>query len=299
MQRQGAEQALKAARDDLEVRVAERTSELKQANADLQGQVTERKRAEEALKLAKQQAELASRTKSEFLANMSHELRTPLNAIIGFSEMISSEMLGAIENRKYLEYASDIAGSGQHLLDLINDILDLSKIEAGKLELDEVEADIATIIGSCLTLVTQRAREAGVVLDAQIPEDVPAIRGDERRLKQIVINLLSNAIKFTPTGGRVSVAAAIDGSGDLTLSVSDTGVGIAPEDLPKVMEVFGQVGDVLSREHQGSGLGLPLSRALAELHNGTLDIESALGTGTTVTLRLPASRTVSMEASVA
>ena len=180
-----------------------------------------------------------------------------------------------------------------------NDILDLSKIEAGKLELDEAEADIATLVGSCLTLVTQRARDADVILDAQIHADVPTIRGDERRLKQIIINLLSNAIKFTPSGGRISVAAAIDGSGDLTLSVSDTGVGISAEDLPKVMEVFGQAEDVFSREHQGSGLGLPLSRALAELHGGTLDIASAPGAGTTVTLRLPADRAVSADMSAA
>ena len=213
--------------------------------------------------------------------------------------MMSSEMLGPIENRKYLEYASDISASGHLLRDLINDVLDLSKIEAGKLELDESEVDIAKIIGSCLTLVKQRAQEISVVIDVQISEGLPLIHGDERRLKQIVINLLTNAIKFTRTGGRVSVGAAIDGTGDLTLSVSDTGIGISPENLPKVMEVFGQVEEVFTREHHGSGLGLPLSKALAELHGGTLGIESTLGAGTTATMRLPAHRTVSMEASVA
>lgn len=261
--------------------------------------IAERKQAEGALVAAKEQAESSDKAKSEFLANMSHELRTPLNAIIGFSEMISSEMLGTIENSKYLEYASDIVDSGKHLLELIDDILDLSKIESGKLELDETYVDIEKIIDLSLTLVKQHAQEKGVVLDVQISEDLPVILDNERRLKQIVINLLINVITFTRTGGRISVIAAIDGADDLTLSVSDTGVGISPEDLPKVMEVFGQVEEVISREHQGSGLGLPLSKALAELHGGALGIESTFGVGTTVTLRLPTNRTVSTKASVA
>jgi PAS domain S-box-containing protein len=257
--------------------------------------ITERRHAEDTMRQARDDADQASRAKSNFLAHMSHELRTPLNAIMGFAEMISSEMLGAIENTKYRDYATDIGKSGQHLLKLIDDILDLSKIEFGKLDLNETDVDIAAMVDACTPLVARRAEQGGVAIHVEIPPDLPAIRGDERRLKQIVINLMANAVSFTPNGGRVSVGASVEPSGDFALWVSDTGVGIAPEDLATVMEVFGQVGDVFSREHQGSGLGLPFSRGLAERHGGTLHIESTLGDGTTATLRLPADRTVPAE----
>ncbi len=257
--------------------------------------ITERRHAEDAMRQARDDADQASRAKSNFLANMSHELRTPLNAIMGFAEMISTEMLGTIENTKYCDYATDIGKSGQHLLKLIDDILDLSKIESGKLDLNETDVDIAAMVDACTPLVARRAEQGGVALHVEIPPDLPAIRGDERRLKQIVINLMANAVSFTPNGGRVSVGASVEPSGDFAFWVSDTGVGIAPEDLATVMEVFGQVGDVFSREHRGSGLGLPFSKGLAERRGGTLQIESTLGAGTTATLRLPAERTVTAQ----
>src|SRR6185503_12645544 len=234
------------------------------------------------LRVEKEGAEAANRAKSRFLANMSHELRTPLNAIIGFSEVIQMEMFGPISPR-YQNYASDIRNSGTHLLDLINEILDLSKLEAGRLELHEEEVDLSMAIDTCIGLVAGQAGDAKIEVSRSIDRDVATIRADDRRLRQILINLLSNAVKFTPEGGKVRVSARRTTEG-LELSVSDTGIGIAPENIPAALAAFGQIDSALSRKHEGTGLGLPLAKHLAELHGGTLSISSTENVGTAVTV---------------
>ncbi len=245
-------------------------------------------------KLERQNVELvaANRAKSEFLAHMSHELRTPLNAIIGFSHMIRNEAFGPAGNVKYVEYAKDINESGEHLLQLINDILDLSKIEVGKLDLNEANVNVARIMRSALVLLKERAQSGGLVFEHDIPHDLPALVADERKLKQILLNLLSNAIKFTPVGGRVSLRAAIDGDGGFRILVSDTGIGIAAGDIERAMSPFGQVDSAYNRRYEGTGLGLPLTKALVELHGATLTLNSSVGTGTTVTVRFPPERVI-------
>jgi len=253
--------------------------------------ITERKRVEADLRRAKEEAELASRTKTEFLANMSHELRTPLNAIIGFAEIMYGEVFGALGDARYGEYAADIRDSGQHLLNLINDLLDVSKIEFGKVELTEETVDLATIIDSCMRLMRDRADQAGLDLTAHTSSDLPYLHADARRLKQILLNLMSNAVKFTPAGGRVTVRATVDEDG-IKIAVSDTGIGIAPHDLEKALRPFGQIDSRMTRKYQGSGLGLPLTKSMIELHGGSLRLESAVGRGSTATLSLPAARLV-------
>jgi PAS domain S-box-containing protein len=252
--------------------------------------VTELKEREHALLAAKELAEVANRSKSEFLANISHELRTPLNAIIGFSEIMRDEIFGPIGSAQYREYLGDVLDSANHLLDLINDILDVAKAEAGKLELAEAEIDMGAVFGAAIRLVRERAQRQRLELDLLVEPELPPVLADERKIKQILLNLLSNALKFTPEGGHVAASVALDPDGSLVLAVRDTGIGIAPEDIATALTPFGQVEGALSRRHEGTGLGLPLSRAMAELHGGTLSVESAIGKGTIVRVRLPPER---------
>jgi len=241
------------------------------------------------LKVANLELTAASRAKSEFLANMSHELRTPLNAIIGFSELmlVAGDKIDAERCREYL---NSILSSGRHLLDIINDVLDLARVEAGKMVLAEGDVDLAQVVRSCIRLVAGNAEENGIALITDLPGSIPVLIGDRRKVKQILINLLSNALKFTPSGGKVTVAVRIEAGGELALSVRDTGEGIPAESLNSVLHPFSQVESGLNRRHDGAGLGLPLTKAMAELHDGSLQIESALSKGTTVTVRFPAGR---------
>jgi len=252
--------------------------------------ITALRQREEALISAKESAELANRAKTEFLANMSHELRTPLNAVIGFSEIMESELLGPLGSNQYKSYAADIHESAQHLLTLINDILDVAKIEAGAHELREEEVDPADVVGAVERLVAERAKRAGLQLTIDMADGLPHLRADERKLKQVLLNLMSNAIKFTPEGGQVALAAHDDADGSFVFEVSDSGIGIAAEDIPRAFAPFEQVDSRLSRQFEGTGLGLPLSDGFVKLHGGRLTLDSTPGVGTTAIVRLPAER---------
>ncbi|HUL09512.1 MAG TPA: PAS domain-containing protein [Candidatus Acidoferrum sp.] len=253
--------------------------------------VTERKQAEVALIRTKTAAENANRAKSAFLALMSHEFRTPLNAIIGFSDLIRSEAHGPIGNELYKEYLQDIMMSGNHLLALINDILDLSKAEAGKISLNEAPADIADIATESAAMVRQQAGDADVVLECSVASALPALLCDARVVKQILLNLLTNAIKFTPAGGRVMLEANLAGEG-LRVVVRDTGIGIADADLPKALADFGRVDGEFGRSRPGTGLGLPLAKHLSEAHGASFVIDSQIDVGTTIAIVFPRSRLI-------
>ncbi len=252
--------------------------------------VTLRERTAQELRSSTEAAERANRSKSEFLANMSHELRTPLNAIIGFSEVIKNQLFGPVGTLKYAQYAGDIYESGTHLLQIINDILDLSKLEAGRLELHESVVSLPALIKGCIPLVRDRAAASGIRIRLVMAEALPPLLVDERMMKQILINLLSNAVKFTGRGGRIAISAALAETGGLEISVADTGIGMSAGDIEVALQTFGQVDNSTTRAHQGTGLGLPLARSLAELHGGSLRVDSAIGTGTAITVTLPPTR---------
>ncbi len=254
--------------------------------------ITERKAVEEAMLAIMNEAEIANRTKSEFLANMSHELRTPLNAIIGFSEIIKDETFGPVGSTKYRDYADDINESGQHLLTLINDILDLSKIESGAQELHEENIEILGTANAIIRLVSGLTETGNVELELDVSDEIPVLYADERKVKQILINLLSNAIKFTPSGGKVTLKIWSRAESGYVFQVIDSGIGIAFEDIPKALAPFQQIDSGLNRKYDGTGLGLPLTKSLIEMHGGYLDLQSEVGVGTTVTVRFPAERIV-------
>jgi PAS domain S-box-containing protein len=257
--------------------------------------ITERKQAEASMEESRHAAELANKAKTELLANMSHELRTPLNAIIGFSQTMRAGLFGPLGNNKYREYAEYIHASGSHLLDLINDILDVAAVESGRLTLNEEEVDLADVQQSAIQFLASQAREAGVTLANAIGSDLPRLRADPRRLRQILLNVLSNAIKFTPQGGRIDCTARRDDDGGLVITVRDTGIGMDENGLITAMTKFGQVDSSLARRQEGTGLGLPLTKGLVELHDGRLDLSSAPNAGTTVTIRLPPWRVLDPE----
>ncbi|HZF32290.1 MAG TPA: PAS-domain containing protein [Candidatus Angelobacter sp.] len=280
------EQALR----ESEERLRGMLRELEESHAQLERQSIQMTRL--AGRAAEQQhtAEAASVAKSQFLANISHELRTPLNAILGFSEIMKSEMFGPLGSPQYRGYAADIHDSGSHLLTVINDILDLSKIEAGKFELNEEDCDPARLVRDAVRFVAERAGSGGLGLQQRLQPALPAVRADGRLVKQILLNLLSNAIKFTPAGGTITVSADVESQSGLALTVADTGIGIAPDQLERVLQPFTQVENTLTRTHAGTGLGLPLCKSLIELHGGRLALESTVGRGTTVTITLPKER---------
>jgi signal transduction histidine kinase len=244
---------------------------------------------QERLIAARDAAEAAAKAKSEFLANMSHELRTPLNAIIGFASLMQQAIRGPIDPL-YANDAKIIAESGSHLLGIINDILDIAKAEADSLILEDDTVDIADALAFCSEMMRHMAEKGEIECLIAVEESLPAFRGDAQRLRQILINLLSNAIKFTPAGGRVTLTAGRGSSGSVVIRVIDTGIGIAADQIPVAMAPFGQVDSRLARKYDGVGLGLPLTKKLVEMHGGILDIDSALGEGTTVTVRLPVQR---------
>ncbi len=242
------------------------------------------------LEEARFQAEKANRAKTAFLANMSHEIRTPLNAMMGFADILHQEVLGPLGNDLYRDYAGDIVASGRHLMDLINDLLDLSKADADKLELFESTVDVHRAALTCSRLLSERAMRASVAVRCLVTSDVPALQADERKLRQMLLNLLSNAVKFTLPGGTVTLDGVVDADGGLLLRCHDTGIGMTPEDMQKALEPWGQVDSALARTHIGTGLGLPLTKALVEAHGGRLLMESVPGTGSVISLRFPPER---------
>jgi len=250
-----------------------------------------RKQMEISLRVAKEQADNANRAKSTFLANMSHELRTPLNAIIGFSEMIFGEAFGPIGHKKYKEYLGDIVSSARHLLDIINEVLDMSKIEAGRIELHEHEMDLSSMISSVVRMMDSKIFASDLSIETNIEDSLPHLMADERLMRQSLINIVSNAVKFSGEGTVIKISAGLNAQGDLQIVVKDQGHGIPKEKIAHVLEPFGQVAESVENPNErGTGLGLPLAKAMIELHGGSFQIESDIGKGTTVRLLLPKSR---------
>lgn len=280
-----------AFRDDQADRLRANVADLERTKQALEATTRD---LEHALELASS----GNRAKSQFLAIMSHELRTPLNAILGFSEMLAGEMFGAIGDKRYVDHAKIIHDSGRHLLSVITGILDFSQLDAGQMTLREADVDVRDAIDSTLKLIGWQATDAGVTLDQHVAADLPLLHADPHRLRQILINLVSNAVKFTPCGGNVRVTAARRGA-DMAVTVADTGIGIAAEDIPKALEPFRQIDNTLSRKYEGTGLGLPLAKRLTEMLDGTLEIVSSVGGGTTVILTFPGARCRKPEAAPA
>ncbi len=249
--------------------------------------ITERRGAEETQRRAVEQATAANRAKTEFLANMSHELRTPLNAMLGFAELMQSEIFGPLGSDRYKEYIGDIHGSGQHLLSVINDILDMSRIEAGEMRIIEEEVEVQEVLESCLRLIRDRAKKAGLRLLRDEAEQHAVLQADARMVKQMLLNLLGNAVKFTPENGVVRVSHRVTDRGDLLIQITDTGIGIPADRIEAVFEPFAQVDSTLSRKYEGTGLGLPLVRSMMALHGGTVYLDSEPGVGTTASLSFP------------
>lgn len=275
----------------LEAEAAERAAKSEEAIEAL-------KTAERRLAAALAESEDKSRSKSDFIANLSHEFRTPLNAILGFSEILMKKSFGAHSSPKYKEYADDIHGAAQHLLGLIGDVLDLSRAEAGRLDLEFAEVDARKTINSAVRMLHDRARAKGITLRVDVAPDFPRIRTDERRLRQVLLNIVGNAIKFTPPAGSVAIKAGVDpADGAFIIVVTDTGIGIDPADLPRVMSRYGQARNGHPGSEHGAGLGLPLTQKIVEALGGTLEIRSARDKGTAVTLRFPPSLIVPGEPS--
>jgi PAS domain S-box-containing protein len=252
--------------------------------------VTELKASQRAALEAKEMAEFANRAKSEFLANMSHELRTPLNAVIGFGQMMEMQAFGPLGHERYRDYARHVVESAHHLLSLIGDILDVSSIDLGRVELSDEPVDLAAVARTCLMMLRDKVAAGGIMVETDSLNGLPGVRGDRRRLLQILTNLVGNAIKFTPPGGHVRIVGGLDADGCLRLSVADTGIGMDPKDIETALEPFKQVDSVFVKRYGGTGLGLPIARRLATLHGAAFSVTSALGAGTTVEIRFPASR---------
>lgn len=272
--------------------IAAQNDELEQRNAELSQQRGEIQQLADGLRDARDTAERASRAKSLFLACVGHELRTPLNHIIGFAEIMRDERLGPLGHPKYKDYAGDLAAGGAHLTRTVNDILEMARAVDGRIELDEDEVETEIVIHAAAAAATEQAKAAGLAVTLDVAPNLPPLKADARRLRKCLDNLLSNAIKFTPAGGWITIAAASDAFGGVTIDIVDTGIGIAPDDVEKALSPFGQIDSELNRRYEGLGLGLPLVRELMKSHGGLLSLASGLGIGTRASLRFPAERVI-------